>query len=410
MSGRLLIDHHLWLKRLHFHRLRGLWGVYLNSMFRTLGMSLVGIFIPIYIYKLTSSLPTIFIFYLIYHTLAVAMTPLAGRIMQRFGADKTAVIGGLLRTLFLGLLIWSAEKRFLLWLAAIIWGKAVSFTWLPYHYTVVVKEDGDGKFGKEVANLSIVEKITSAIAPFIGGLVIYFFSFNVLYTIGMILVMASILPLLFDQFNKKAMHFNLKYVLKQMTTKKNRPVVLGLVGSQLETQVFVVIRPLFVFLILRSVAKLGAIESVAMFLSVMVAWWTGRWVDKKGFGLMKIGVTANALALLLLPFLSQVWEFSLHNSIYLIIAVLVWTPFGAAIYELAHYQHKLEFFACREIVLHGTGALMHLLLIAFFWLGVNWWLIFGLGSLGLLLSLKVLKGVRNVQIDQGLEVYPAVAG
>ena len=409
MPSRTLFYHITWLKRLHFKRLRGLWGIYLHSMFRTMGMSLVGIFIPIYIYQLTGEFIPIFIFYLFYHLTVVFTSSLVGMSMKHFGVDKIAILGAVLRAVFLFLLILSKSQLGLLWPSAIIWGLAVSSTWLPYHYTVVVEDDGDGKFGHEVSALRVVDKLAAGAAPFIGGVVIYFFGFSVLYLVGIILVAISAIPLLIDSFDKRQMRYQIGRVWQELFDKRLRPVAIGLSGSVLEGQIFAIFRPLFIFLALANVTKLGAIESIALLCGIAITWWAGNWVDKKGFGLMKIGIAANFFAFLLLPFLSLSWEFFLFTTIYVLIAALIWTPFDAAMYQFASQRRKLEFFVQREIIIHGASAVFFSLVWIVFGNNLNWLVIFGLGSFSLLLSLAILKGVKSAPLDKRLEIHPTIA-
>jgi len=372
-------------------------------------MSLVGIFIPIYIYQLTGEFIPIFIFYLVYHLTVVFTTSLIGLGMKHFGADKIAILGAVLRVSFLFLLILSKNQLGLLWPTAIIWGLAVSSTWLPYHYTVVAEDDGDGTFGHEVSALKIVDKLAAGVGPFIGGVVIYFFGFTVLYLIGIILVTISAIPLLIDSFDKRQMRYQIGRVWQGLFDKRLRPVAIGLSGFVLEGQIFAIFRPLFIFLALASITKLGAIESIALLCGIAITWWAGSWVDKKGFGLMKIGVAANFFALLLLPFLSLSWEFFLFTTIYILIAALVWTPFDAAMYQFASKRRKLEFFVQREIIVHSVSAVFFGLLWVVFGNNLNWLVIFGIGSFSLLLSLAILKGVKSAPPEKRLEIHPTIA-
>jgi len=372
-------------------------------------MSLVGIFIPIYIYKLTGEFIPIFIFYLVYHLTVVFTTSFVGLGMKHFGADKITILGAVLRVAFLFLLILSKNQLGLLWPTAIIWGLAVSSTWLPYHYTVVAEDDGDGTFGHEVSALRIVDKLAAGVGPFIGGVVIYFFGFTVLYLIGIILVTISAIPLLIDSFDKRQMRYQIGRVWQGLFDKRLRPVAIGLSGFVLEGQIFAIFRPLFIFLALASITKLGAIESIALLCGIAITWWAGSWVDKKGFGLMKIGVAANFFALLLLPFLSLSWEFFLFTTIYILIAALVWTPFDAAMYQFASKRRKLEFFVQREIIVHSVSAVFFGLLWVVFGNNLNWLVIFGIGSFSLLLSLAILKGVKSAPPEKRLEIHPTIA-
>lgn len=408
MDSLAFLHHHqVWLKLFYRRQLRGMWGVYLNELLRSLGMSLVGIFIPIYLYQLTGQITTIFYYYLIYHAIAVIIAPLAGKLMQRLGVDVTAILGTLLRIVFLGLLIAAKISPTWLWPSAFFWGLAVAFTWLPYHYTVVAEDDGDGKFGYEVARLALVQKLASATTPFIGGIVILVFGFTALYLVGIAFVAASVFPLLVDDFDNKHMAYDPAKLLPGITSRQNRPVMLSLIGQAFESQIYLVLRPVFVYLAVASTTQLGTIESVALLATVVVTLWAGKRVDQKGMGLMKIAAVTNALILMLLPFLTNPWEFFLHNTAYLLVSVLIWTPMGAGIYRFATGRRRLEFFIQREMVLHLAAGLVHGLLILLFGFQIVWYPVFALGSVGLFMTLLILRKVKDGQIEVGFEVRPA---
>ncbi|OGD62960.1 hypothetical protein A2160_04315 [Candidatus Beckwithbacteria bacterium RBG_13_42_9] len=410
MSGRSLLHHQVWLKCLYKLRLKNLWGIYLHACFRNLGMSLIGIFIPIYVYQLTGSFLWVFLFYLIYHASDVLTAPLAGWFMRRFGVDKTAIVGTFLRVLFLYLMILAKDQPDLLNPAAIIWGMTIPFAWLPYHYTIVAEEEKYGKFGSAVAKIAIIEKITAALAPFIGGLIIYFSGFKALYGVGLMIVVISLIPMLIDSFDRRGMRFDFDKVITEIFNPKLWPITLSLAGSSLEEKVYNVLRPLIMYVGLITVAQLGGIESISTILSLIITWWAGQWVDKKGFGIMKIGVAVNALGLLLFPFLHQGWAFLIFNSIYLIVSVLVWTPFNTAIYEYACKNRRLEFFVAREIILNSAAALFCALLFLGFWQHFSWQVLFGIGSLGLIMCLAIIKGVSHAQSEYKFKVNPATSG
>jgi MFS family permease len=409
VSTRHFFQRHVWLKSLYKKRLHGLWGVYGSSFFLQLGMGLVSIFIPVYVYQLTQQISSVFIFFAFYSLVVMLMSPLTGWLVARFGLDTVAVGGALIRTLSLVVLILSGSNPNLLLLAAGLWGMCVPATWLPYHYTVIAENDNGGRFGKEVAKLKIVEKVSGALAPFCGGAIAFFFGFPVLYLAGIIMVAISALPLVFDQCNKKGMTYKWPVVFRGLVGGSDWLATVSFVGSSIETQVFTLLRPLFIFLSLASLPSLGGIESIALGISALVVLWAGQWVDKKGFSLMKIGVLANAMLLLLLPFLSSAWEFLLFGTVYLLVASLIWTPFDAATYQLAMRPHKLEFLVAREIAIHGGGAIFFVLLLLLTDGALNWFLIAASGSIGLLLTLTLLKRVNHAPSEYRFKIHPTVA-
>jgi len=101
--------------------LKGETGIYLHTFLRSFGMSMVGIFIPLYIYKLTGELESAFLFFGLYHLLVLLSVLPAGWIIQKIGVDLGSVIGTIFRALFLFFLILGRNNIFFLGLAGAFW-------------------------------------------------------------------------------------------------------------------------------------------------------------------------------------------------------------------------------------------------------------------------------------------------
>ena len=370
-------------------RLTGERGVYLNTLLFSLAMNLLYLFIPIYVFQLTGRLESAFLFYSLAHVGVILSVILAGKSAQKIGVDWTAFIGLVIRVIFLLFLIFAKTNLSLLWPAAFLYGVAVAFYWLAFHYTVIGAEDGDGKFGKETSLIKIIQKITASFGPLIGGLVIAGLGFGWLYLLAIFLVIASAAPLFLDEFAKKGMRLNVAKLKEGLIDHRNRRIFLGLAGFGFQATIFDVAWPLFVFLAVEKFEAIGFIETAALLISLMLLWSLGRSIDQKGSAILKSGAYLNSLLWLVRAFLLTPLSIFISNVFYGFGSILLWTPFDALVYKHALGKRKLEFFILREILIH-LGALTSCLLV---WqllrLNATWFLIFILAIPGLLVTSRI---------------------
>ncbi len=354
-------------------------------------MGLVGIFIPLYIYELTNDLGMIFLFYMIVHALVMASAVVAGALVARMGIDKSSVIASLMRAAFLGLLILGKENLVFLWVGAIVWGLMIPLCWQAYHYTVVGVEDGDGKFGKEVGEIKMVDRVAAAAGPFFGGVIIFRWGFFALYSVALVLAVLSAVPLVFDNYSRRGMRFSTKRISISLGSRKNWPIFLSWLGQGVETMIYGVAWWVFVYFAVKNYEVVGAISSGVLFLTLIICFWAGKWIDKRGPGVLKWGVMANSINWLIRPFLKTTSLIFTSDFLYRLVTVFIWTPIDAVTYEMAGKKRRLEFLVKREIWIHLGGLLTCFLVWIFLFVRFSWGAIFILGALGLVLSGLILE-------------------
>jgi len=377
----------------HF-RLKGLWGIYLNTAFRDFGISLVGVFLPVFVYKTVGNLPLTFLFFVIYHFSVLPSCWLAGKLTQKLGLDMLEFLSAVLRSLFLICLMLAPWWWGFLWLGAIIYGMTIPFCWIPYYMTISEKVDRK-HYGETVSKFEIITNIMGGVGPFAGGLIILSFGFNMLYFIAVAIFLISGLVIFLDDFDRKHMRFNFGKMMKRFARPGLRRFWLGRFGNAVEETVYTQAWFLFIFLTVSSYTVLGGIQSVSLLVSIIVAWLVGKWVDKKGPQILNYGVVGNVLNWLLRPFLVSGFFIFLADLAYRILTIFIWTPFMAVTYKHAQDSHKLEFFIQGEWVYHAAGLLTSLfMMIISTQFNLSWSAIFSLAILGLLMcTLVITPGV-----------------
>lgn len=368
----------------------GLTGLYWSNAIRDVGLALVNIFIPIYLYRQFGNISLVFIFFAVYHLSVVLLAyPVAG-IIRRVGLDYGGVIGGLFKVGFFTLLLSSKTYPWLIWPAAVVWGLGVLFTWLVHHYYLAAdsssRDEAGGKvhlFGRKVAVINLIDKWLLALVPIAGGIMLDWGGFQLTFVVAAIFLGISGLPLLLDRFNKKNMQLDFNDTVKGVADPANRRVWLALFAAGVTTEVVAVVWPVYLFLLVKSYARIGLIQTGGLLLASVVLLWLGRQIDRRHWRFLKPAVLANAANLFFRGMIVSGPGLFLMESVYQLVSLFVWVPFDAGVYELAIRDRKLEFFVRREWMLHLGGLISSLILALGFALGAPWQWVFMFGAASL---------------------------
>lgn len=160
-------------------------GLYYTTILRGIGLGLISLFIPIYIYRSLGSFTLVFSFYALHHLVVILSSYPTGLIVNRLGVDISGFIGGILHSLFFLLLIAGQTHPACFIPAMIIWGLSIPFTWLSYNYYL---SSGDHpRLGRRVAFLLFINRWLGAITPLVGGILLNFGGFNLVYLLALVI-------------------------------------------------------------------------------------------------------------------------------------------------------------------------------------------------------------------------------
>ena len=368
----------------------------LNSLYLThsilhFGLSLIGIFIPVYIFQITGNFFYLPAFYVIVSVTVLISLVYGSKVIALLGAHRSVLLGNLFRVLNLSLLLLAPRFLPLLIGAAVFEGLVVPTYWITYH-TVFTGSGRGGNYGKEIAWMGVFVSGVSALAPFFGGLVVSVMGFPTLYGLGMLIILLSSIPIFGMKDHLGFRPIPAKEILRETFSHSWRPMLTGFFGNRLEIIFASLIWPLFAFGVLESFTDLGAITSIFTVVGVLFMIAAGRAVDSWGRRrVLSVG------ALLLTPF----WLVTGFVSSGAVLAVLngyrgAVAPFyGIAVESLFYRFARLDPFLTilkREVSIH-LSIILSLFLTALLWVFFpeNWPVLFIPAALGMLLSIVMVK-------------------
>ncbi|MBU1071600.1 MFS transporter [Patescibacteria group bacterium] len=378
--------------------------MYWNVLLRGLGMSMLGLFVPIYIYKIGADwggmiggLQLVAGYMLIQRSLIALVTIWVGGLVNKLSFRWSVLLGSFLTVLYYLLPSLIDGSLMLVVVMAVITAFSIPFYWLSRLSILAV--DGEHKsFGKEMGIVTLLERGGAILAPVVGGVVAQVFGFKTLFAVGVVVISVSTVPLFYmkhHQHDGRVSWAGFKGWFKDI---KNRHLVVSFVGEGMDGFITSFYWPLYIFLMIGSLEVLGGLISVTMFFSVLTVLLASRWFDKKRAVGGKedekmfwwFGGLFAVTRVLRAGFGNLIGLFSI-DLVTKLIAPLYWIPFGGYVCSAGKKAGGLRFYAYREVVYSlaivvASGVV--LLILGFGW---RWWGIFGLSAFGVLLTMKLAK-------------------
>lgn len=297
---RLLKKRHFW-RNVGFNELSEL---YASEFLRSLAMSVVGIFVPIYLYSLGYSLASIFLMQIIFTVFRPLFSFFAAKSIAYIGPKHTMAIGTFAQIAYLLILVSIEQTN----LSILLLGVVSSFAYAMYGLALEVdfsKVKHTEHGGKELSFITICERIGSSLGPLVGGLVASFISPRATIIIALLIMAGSLIPIFMSAEPIKSRQ---SITLKGFPWRRHKRDFLSGLFFGVENVVSVMVWPLFVALAVFSTntyASVGLLVSLSTASALIAFYLIGKLIDdKKGGLLLKVGAISNAVVHLIRPFVT----------------------------------------------------------------------------------------------------------
>lgn len=263
-------------------QVRELWT---STLILDLSVSMVTIFEPVFLYILFSrfyplniTLILISLFYLAIYIPYFFTVPLGAKFAKRFGYENSIAVASIFFILIY--LSMFASRRFplLIIVTIIAYIAQKTFYWPAFHSNFA-RFSVKGEQGREISNLWALESSIYILGPLIGGLIIQFYGFKVLFTIVSILMLISNVPMLVTKEKFKPKSFEYFGAFKRLFAHDNRRHLMAQFGYG-EEWIVLVMWPIFMYLVAKDFLGLGLISAGATFIATLVVLLVGRLTDK----------------------------------------------------------------------------------------------------------------------------------
>lgn len=306
---RLLAHRHPW-RKISFGELAEL---YTSAMLRRAAQSLVGLFIPIYLYQIGYSVAEVLLFLVMSFGLRALCVPLVARLVARYGPKHAMLHSQLVQILALLVLVTLPGQNWPLVLPAFLYGLAGGLYFLAYHVDfskIMHHEHG----GKELGIMQNLQRVATILGPLIGGLIAYFFGAEYTLLAGMVLFAVAAAPLF---LSAEPMRTHQQIRFNGLLQKQYLPDYASFFAYNGQAVFALAIWPLFMAVAIFAdgvYAKVGLVTSVGMAAALLASYAVGHLVDKqRGRILLNISALANAVLHLFRPLVGGLGGVALVN-------------------------------------------------------------------------------------------------
>lgn len=262
---------------------RGFLGLYFGRIVMSVSTGLLGVFLPIFLYKLfgdnihavTTYYAAISFFYLLF-------VISGARLLNKFGFKRAlivaTIVGAIVNICYYFL---TAENGYIMmpFLVFLVLIFRLMF-WVPYHvdFTIFTRS---GKRGGQIGLLLGTLTLLGVAGPIAGGYLIEHIGISVIFLISIALFLFAIIPFITLPNTHETFSWGYAQTWKELLAKKNRSIVLGSAAAGAEEIIGIVIWPVFIFILLEGdYFKVGALSSLVAGITVLVQLYLGRYLDR----------------------------------------------------------------------------------------------------------------------------------
>lgn len=330
------------------HMRRQVRELYSSTIILNFAIAMVSIFEPVFLftmfikkYDLRITLTLVLLFYLAVYIAYIFCVPLGAKFAKKYGYEISITLGCVFTAVFYFCLFGSSRWIgfiFLAIIADVLWK---IFYWPAYHADFA-RYSVDGEQGREIGDLTILEALVYVAGPVVGGLVVEFYGFKILFVFAAVIMILSNVPMLITKEKFIPGVYNYKNAFKRLFARKNLRRFLSFWGYG-EELVVLIIWPIFMFVIIKDFLSLGVITGLATLITLLVYLYIGKLTDKKGHGaLLRLGELAYFFVWMLRSLISSVGGVLLLDTASRLSKQAVAVPIVADVYEKAQDDSVME--------------------------------------------------------------------
>lgn len=330
-------------------------------------------------------------FYLTERLIGAVFSLVQAQFSIKIGHDWSMVLGTFS---YIGFLICFAQASSSVWLmvaGAILAGLQLVFYW-PSYNTLITRLSYKNHMGRSLGGFIFLQNMASMLSPTVGGLVILFLGYDYLFYISVVFLLISLIGLFQLDLQMEKDEVSIKEYLEWMKEKS----FVKLSASQSGRYFYdasITLWPLYVYLLLGNVEKVGYIYSLSIFLAMIVGLLAGYALDKKRQKTRKpfylSGGFLSTLSIMRMV-VGTVWGVVIVDACSRVVANFHWLFNDRILHTRGKGSQEFSYFVYYALNRALGATLFWLVLLLFFFLvPIGWIGLFMLGSLGVLLSLMI---------------------
>jgi len=317
--------------------------LYFSVAILDLAINMVALFEPIYLWqKADFSLVHILLFYLGVYGVYFFILPLGAKIARGYGFEHSILYSSPFLILYYLALFAIPFSPWFIGAAIIAFAIQKTLYWPGYHADFAVYSN-DGDRGREISNLAMVMSFTAVAGPFIGGILVHFFGFPVLFMIAAAAILASNVPLLSTkEIFGPAKNFSYFGAYRRLANRENSRKFFAYLGYG-EELIFMVVWPVFIFTIVKNNLSVGSLVAGATLLMMAILLYVGKLTDNGNKrSVLRGGVIVSVVSWIMRIFMATPFGVFAAETITRIGRTTVQVPLTTLTYDRARQGSVME--------------------------------------------------------------------
>lgn len=401
---------HLHLPHLHIDGSKNMTFLYGVRVARGLVYRLAIFFLPIYLYQQGSTDPfwqflpgselqkgvLLLVFFYLIHQLTVLSSGISiGHLILKIGYQRALLVSSCLFAVFLSLLYVKANPGWLILLGAFINGLETNFFWNTYQ-TLMSKLAQHRHMGQNLGLLQFFLQLVQAMAPALGGMLVVAFGFPALFMAGLLGVLLGMMSAFQLQFQRERDRISWAEFTRWAQEGPFIRLAVSQTGRYLNDAALV-FWPLYVFLILGTVDRVGFLYTLSLFIAMILSFGVGYYIDHQKN--KKLFYLSGGLLSLLWLLRSQVvtfWHIVIIDTFDCLTANFYLLFSDSIFLKRSKGGQAFSFFVYREMLISVGAILFWLVVGGLFLIFTNaWTALFILAAVGVLLGLLVKENHKT---------------
>lgn len=323
-------------------------------------------------------------YYLLERIVVILTNKRVSRLIVRIGFRNGMIAGQVLNLMYLLCLQFVQEHPWILLISLVIEGIKIPLFWNSYH-SLFAKNAVFKNMGKSVGTIEFFTKLLQVVLPALLGFMVLNFGFSTVFLIGLSLQFISMLALMFVENVKQDVE-SLEHQLQRFEKADLRKFKLAISGRYFVDSLHF-LWPFFVYLLLGSVEQVGFLYSFVFFLSLVLTYFTGWYVDHEK-GRKPFILSGLLLAVLWVgrALVGNIWGIIALDTVDQL-ASSIFNPFyDSLMFRGAKEHSSLAYFVYREQHLSRSAVVFWMIFIGYFFFFVHWQAFLVIGLLGMMLS------------------------
>jgi len=337
---------------------------------RYLALGMVLIFEPIYLYiYFDKSLSLTILFFAAIHGLYGLLAVFGGKIMAKIGPKHNMLFSNFFFFGYYLCLFFLYQSFLLISLAIILKVVGMTLFWPAFH-TDFCRFSEKSYQGTAVGRLNLVCLAPTVVSPIIGGWILVLFGYSVLFTVVLVVLFASAIPLFLSKETHVAYTDSYLAAWGRIFKKKNRKVSLAIIANSMEWGVNGYLWPIFMSILAIGYGTMGGITAFSIAMSGLFALYIGklsnRLINRVRF--LNVGSILTSVSWLTKIFVTTPFTAFLAQALYRVCRTTANIPFQTFLYKKASLKgaEMDEFLVYRAILFNISKSFFFMLLAILF--------------------------------------------